>query len=262
MDMPLLLVVMTHALFSADAYLTECSATVTAIGPQGIELDRTVFYPMGGGQAGDAGVLVVTAGTDAGRTISIADTRKGKDAEGRSTNAICHLPQAAQQGDGDTVALAIGDTVLARIDWQRRHRLMRFHTTTHLLCHLVPQPVNGCSITPDHARLDFNMTDPLDKEWLSAGIAALVAAGHPVTMGAISDAELDANPTLVKSMSVHPPRGSGSVRTVRIGDTQAIDLQPCGGTHVANTSEIGAVIVTKIEKRSATTRRVVLGFAG
>lgn len=252
---------MTDALFRADAYLTECSASVVAIGPQGIVLDRTVFYPMGGGQAGDAGVLIVTGGTGAGRTIAIADTRKHKDAEGRQTDDICHLPEAQHDSDAGTVALAVGDTVTARVEWQRRHRLMRFHTTTHLLCHLVPQLVNGCSITPDHARLDFNMTDPLDKEMLTAGIATLVAAGHPVSIGSISDAELDANPALVKSMSVQPPRGSGSIRTVRIGATQSIDLQPCGGTHVANTSEIGAVVVTRIEKKSASTRRVVLGFA-
>ncbi len=255
---------MTHDLFRTDAYRTECPATVTAITAQGIVLDQTVFYPMGGGQAGDAGVLVLASG----REIAIADTRKGKDAEGRFTDEICHLPAS----DGPELlsiedfctqtGLAVGDTVTARIDWARRHRLMRFHTTTHLLCHLVPQLVNGCSITPDYARLDFNMTEPLDKEQLSAGIAALVAAAHPVTVGSISDAELDANPALVKSMSVQPPRGSGSVRTIRIGEADMIDFQPCGGTHVANTSEIGAVVVTKIEKKSATTRRVVLGFAG
>lgn len=252
---------MTQELFRADAYQTECSATVSAITAQGIVLDRTVFYPMGGGQAGDAGELAITAGAGKGREIAIADTRKGKDAEGRYTRDICHLPATPLDADG-TPPLAVGDTVMARIDWQRRHRLMRFHTTTHLLCHLVPQLVNGCSITPDYARLDFNMTDPLDKELLTAGIAALVAAGHRVTIGAISDAELDANPALVKSMSVQPPRGSGSIRTVRIGHAEQIDLQPCGGTHVANTAEIGAVVVTKIEKKSASTRRVVLGFCG
>jgi misacylated tRNA(Ala) deacylase len=139
---------------------------------------------------------------------------------------------------------------------------MRLHTTTHLLCHLVPELVNGCSITPEYARLDFHMTDPLDKDALTAGIARLVAAAHPLVVGAVSDAELDANPALVKSMSVQPPRGSGSVRTIRIGGTDPIDLQPCGGTHVANTAEIGAVVVTKIEKKSATTRRIVLGFSG
>jgi misacylated tRNA(Ala) deacylase len=139
---------------------------------------------------------------------------------------------------------------------------MRLHTTTHLLCHLVPELVNGCSITPEYARLDFHMTDPLDKDTLTAGIARLVAAAHPLVVGAVSDAELDANPALVKSMSVQPPRGSGSVRTIRIGGTDPIDLQPCGGTHVANPAEIGAIVVTKIEKKSATTRRIVLGFSG
>jgi misacylated tRNA(Ala) deacylase len=138
---------------------------------------------------------------------------------------------------------------------------MRFHTSTHLLCHLVPQLVNGCSITAEYARLDFNMTESLEKEALTEGIARLVAAAHAVAVGAITDEELDANPALVKSMSVQPPRGTGRIRTIRIGGEQLIDFQPCGGTHVANTAEIGGVIVTKIEKKSASTRRVVLGFA-
>jgi misacylated tRNA(Ala) deacylase len=194
-----------------------------------------------------------------GPTLAIADTRKGKDAEGKPTADIVHVPAPGQEALLAT--LAVGTAVTARVDWERRHRLMRFHTTTHLLCHLVPQLVNGCSITPDYARLDFNMTDALDKDALTTGIAALVAAAHPVTVGQITDAELDANPALVKSMSVSPPRGSGVIRTIRIGQTELIDLQPCGGTHVANTAEIGAVVVTKIEKKSATTRRVVLGFA-
>lgn len=256
---------MTQTLFRDDAYLAECSATVTAVTGQGLVLDRTVFYPLGGGQAGDTGVLVLADG----REIPIADTRKGKNAEGQFTEAICHLPAlpdpaASVEAHLSGLGVQVGDVVTARVDWARRHRLMRFHTTTHLLCHLVPQLVNGCSITPDYARLDFHMTDPLDKDVLSAGIARLVAAAHPVTVGSISDAELDANPALVKSMSVQPPRGSGQIRTIRIGGAGAdamIDFQPCGGTHVANTSEIGAVVVTKIEKKSATTRRIVLGFA-
>ena len=194
-----------------------------------------------------------------GGELLVADTRKGKDSEGRATLEICHLPAAGQ--DALLSRLKPGDSVTARVDWQRRHKLMRFHTTTHLLCKLVPQLVNGCSITPDYARLDFNMTDPLDKEALTHGIAQLVAAGHPVAVGSITDEELDANPALVKSMSVQPPRGTGRIRTIRIGADEQIDFQPCGGTHVANTAEIGAVVVTKIEKKSATTRRVVLGFA-
>ena len=254
---------MTQDLFRTDAYLTECSATVTAITSQGIALDRTVFYPLGGGQAADAGALVLANGAE----VAIVDTRKGKAEDGSFNADICHLPAPEllalllQSGQIAGVPLAVGDVVTARIDWQRRHRLMRFHTTTHLLCHLVPQLVNGCSITPDYARLDFNMTDALDKEALSAGIARLVAAAYPVAVGAITDEELDANPALVKSMSVQPPRGSGRIRTIRIGDRELIDFQPCGGTHVANTAEIGAVIVTKIEKKSASTRRVVLGFS-
>ena len=244
---------MTQDLFRQDAYLRDCRATVLAIGEPGIVLDRTVFYPLGGGQAGDSGWLQLPDGS----ALAIADTRKGKDADGQFTSAICHLP--APEAADALGRLKVGDTVTAKVDWERRHRLMRFHTTTHLLCHLVPQLVNGCSITPEYARLDFNMTDPLDKEALTEGIARLVAAGHAVEVGAISDAELDANPALVKSMSVQPPRGSGRIRTIRIGGQ--VDFQPCGGTHVANTGEIGAVVVTRIEKKSATTRRVVLGFA-
>jgi misacylated tRNA(Ala) deacylase len=244
---------MTQELFRQDAYQRDCAATVLAIGEQGIVLDRTVFYPLGGGQAGDSGKLLLADGTE----LAIADTRKGKNAEGRFTGDICHVPAAGSEAA--LAALKVGDRLTASVDWERRHRLMRFHTTTHLLCHLVPQLVNGCSITPDYARLDFNMTDPLDKDALTAGIARLVAQALPVQVDSISDEDLDANPALVKSMSVQPPRGTGRVRTIRVGEM--VDYQPCGGTHVANTSEIGAVVVTRIEKKSATTRRVVLGFA-
>jgi len=243
---------MTDEIFRSDSYIKECTATVLAVDGQGIVLNRTVFYPQGGGQAGDSGVLVLADGSE----VAIADTRKRKDEEGRPTHQICHVP-----ADGQQQASMTGDAVTARIAWERRHKLMRFHTATHLLCNLVPQLVNGCSITPDYARLDFNMTDPLDKEMLTQGIAALVAAEHPVVVGSISDEELDANPALVKSMSVQPPRGTGRIRTIRIGGEQAVDFQPCGGTHVANSAEIGKVVVTKLEKKSATTRRVVLGFA-
>jgi misacylated tRNA(Ala) deacylase len=235
----------TEELFREDARLTRCEARVTAVDEHGIRLDRTVFYPLGGGQAGDAGTLT----TAAGRVIAIADTRKGSE-----PGEIVHVPAP----DADLGGLAPGDVVTAEIDWARRHRHMRFHTATHLLCALVPHPVDGCSITADYARLDFHMTEPLDKEALTAGIARYVAAAHPVSHRWISEEELDANPGLVRSMSVQPPRGLGRVRVMAI---EGVDLQPCGGTHVANTSEIGAVVVTKIEKKSARTRRVVLGFA-
>lgn len=236
----------TEELFREDATLHECTARISAIDERGcIVLDRTVFYPLGGGQAGDAGVLVLADG----REIAIADTRKGAQ-----PGDIAHVPAVG----ADLTSIGVGDGVIARIDAQRRQRHMRFHSATHLLCALVPHPVDGCSITADYARLDFHMTEPLDKEALSAGIARLVAEAHPVRHRWISEAELDANPGLVRSMSVQPPRGLGRVRVLEI---EGVDLQPCGGTHVANTAEIGAVLVTKIEKKSAMTRRVVLGFA-
>ncbi|HET9205312.1 MAG TPA: alanyl-tRNA editing protein [Burkholderiaceae bacterium] len=235
---------MTEELFREDATLTQCDARVLAVDAAGIRLDRTVFYPQGGGQAGDAGVLRLADG----RELRIADTKKGATA-----GEIVHVPAA----DADAAALVPGTPVTAVIDWQRRHRHMRFHTATHLLCALIPHPVDGCSITADYARLDFHMTEPLDKEALNAGLARLVSEAHAVEHRWISEAELDANPQLVRSMSVQPPRGLG---TVRVMDIDGVDLQPCGGTHVANTAEIGHVVVTKIEKKSAKTRRVVLGF--
>jgi misacylated tRNA(Ala) deacylase len=234
-------------LFREDARLTESEARIVAIDERGVRLDRTVFYPQGGGQAGDAGELGCADGT----RIAIADTRKGE-----TPGEIVHVPAA---GQAEALAgLRPGDAVNARIDWERRHRHMRFHTATHLLCALVPHAVNGCSITAGYARLDFHMSEPLDKEALTAGIARFVAAARAVRHRWISEAELDADPTLVRSMSVRPPRGSGRVRVLEI---EGVDLQPCGGTHVANTAEVGDVVVTKIEKKSAMTRRVVLGFA-
>ncbi len=255
---------MTQELFREDAYLRECSATVLAVTEHGVILDRTVFYPLGGGQAGDAGWLVLPNG----RELMVSDTRKAKDTEGKSTQDIWHVLDDSPRYLLNSLLLnseqsGVPLQLTARVDWPRRHRLMRFHTSTHLLCHIVPQLVNGCSITPDYARLDFNMTEPLDKDELTKRIAQLVQAALPVTISSITDAELDANPSLVKSMSVSPPRlghgGSGVIRVIRIGDDNLIDLQPCGGTHVGNTAEIGVVVVTKIEKKSATTRRVVLG---
>ena len=168
---------MTDDLFRADAYLRSCDARIVRIDDTGIVLDRTVFYPLGGGQAGDSGVLAMAGG----REIVIADTRKAKDAEGKPTDEFIHVPAPGQ--DELLAALKPGDAVAARIDWERRHRLMRFHTASHLLCHLVPVPVNGCSITPDYARIDFHMTDPLDKDALTAGLARLVEAAHPLTVG-------------------------------------------------------------------------------
>jgi len=238
---------MTEELFREDAALEACDAVVTSRDERGIRLDRTVFYPQGGGQAGDRGELLL----DDGRAIAIVDTKKGAE-----PGEIVHVPAPDQEAL--LAELRPGARVRARIDVERRRRHMRFHTATHLLCALVPHPVDGCSITADYARLDFHMAEPLDKEQLTAGLARFVAGRHPVHQRWITEEELDANPQLVRSMSVQPPRGLGRVRVI---DVAGVDLQPCGGTHVSNTAEIGAVVVTKIEKKSAMTRRVVLGFA-
>ena len=240
---------MTEELFREDAALSLCDAQITAIDERGVQLDRTLFYPLGGGQAGDRGVLVLPDGAE----LRIADTRKGA-----LPGEIVHVPAPAQEAL--LARIAIGQPVQARIDMQRRQRHMRFHTATHLLCALIPHPVDGCSITADYARLDFHMTEPLDKEVLTAGLARLVAEAHPVSHRWISEAELDANPGLVRSMSVQPPRSADGLGRIRVLEIAGVDLQPCGGTHVGNTAEIGVVVVTKIEKKSAMTRRVVLGF--
>ena len=237
---------MTEELFREDATLAMCDASIIAIDEHGVQLDRTVFYPLGGGQAGDRGALRLADGTE----LRVADTRKGKEA-----GQIVHLPEPGQEAL--LSRLAVGAPVQACIDMPRRLGHMRFHTTTHLLCALIPHPVDGCSITADYARLDFHMNEPLDKEALNAGLVRLIGEAHAVRHRWISEAELDANPGLVRSMSVQPPRGQGRIRVLEI---EGVDLQPCGGTHVANTAEIGAVVITKIEKKSAMTRRVVLGF--
>jgi misacylated tRNA(Ala) deacylase len=239
---------MTRALFREDAYLRECRAVVTRVTDDGVELDQTVFYPLGGGQAGDRGFLQ----TDDGTRFEIVDARKAKREDATPDDTL-HLPDPAS----DWKRLAPGTPVTATIDWQRRYRHMRFHTATHLLCAIVRQLVDGCSITADYARLDFAMTDLLDKSEVQAGLERLIAEAHPVSSEWITDEEMLANPQLVKSMSVSPPIGFGRVRLLRVHD---VDLQPCGGTHVRNTSEIGDVRVAKIEKKSAKTRRVVLEF--
>lgn len=240
----------TEALFRQDAYLRTCEARITRIDDAGIMLDRTVFYPLGGGQAGDTGTLTLADGT----TLAIVDTRKSRH-EGATPDDAVHVP-----GEGQAERLAslnVGDAVRAEIDWDRRFRHMRFHTASHLMCAVLPHAVDGCSITPEYARLDFVTTDPITREAVEAGIARLVAAAKPVTIGSITDEEMAARPELVRTMSVKPPTGLGSVRLVRIED---IDLQPCGGTHVANTAEVGVIRVSKIEKKTSRTRRVVLAF--
>jgi misacylated tRNA(Ala) deacylase len=230
----------TEELFRDDASLLHCQATVLAHEEGGVILDRSVCYPLGGGQAGDTGTL--STGSTQWR---ISGTRKSKLHPG----GILHLIDGALP--------AIGSSVHVLVDAARRQAHRRFHTATHLLCALLPYPVDGCSITETTARLDFHTDEPFDKSAIEAGLARLVAAAHPVRHRWISEAELDANPQLVRSMSVQPPRGLGRIRVIEV---EGVDLQPCGGTHVDNTAEIGPLVVAKIEKKSAKTRRVVLQF--
>lgn len=233
---------MTEELFRNDSYLQECQATVTAADERGIQLDRTVFYPLGGGQPGDQGVLRL----DDGREIVIVDTRKG-EADGE----ILHLP-----AEGSALP-EVGATVTAVIDWDVRYPRMRMHTCMHLLSTVLPYPVTGGSVRNDSGRIDFDLPETPDKEHVTAELNRLIAEDHAISYRWISDAELDAQPELVKTLSVQPPRGQGRVRLVEIEGT---DLQPCGGTHVARTGEIGRVRVRKIEKKGRQNRRVNIEF--
>ena len=232
------------AIFRTDPYARSCAATVLRADETGIRLDRTVFYPMGGGQPGDQGVLRLPDGS----TVPIRDTVKGT-----GQDDILHLT-------GPGVPLpAPGTKVTADIDWERRHRLMRMHTCLHLLCAVVPGEVTGGQVGDGKGRLDFNLpAGGLDKEAIAAALNKLIAEDHAVREIWITDEELAAQPDLVRTMSVKPPTGAGRVRLLRIED---VDLQPCGGTHVQRTGEIGPVQVTKIESKGKQNRRINIAFA-
>jgi misacylated tRNA(Ala) deacylase len=240
---------MTEALFRTHPYDRSCQAVVKAVSPQGaIALDRTVFYASAGGQPGDVGEIAA----EGLPPVRIANTVWDAD---KAT--IWHLPAEPAP------ALAPGRAVSAVLDWETRHKHMRMHTALHLLCALVRFPVTGGQIGSAEGRLDFDISDAaaVDKDRLTADLMALVAADHPVTERWISDEELAANPGLVRTMSVKPPMGSGRVRLVLIGPGGEVDMQPCGGTHVARTAEIGAVAVTRIEKKGRLNRRIRIAFA-
>ncbi len=240
---------MTEQLYRTDAYMRDCMARVLTVNERGgVVLDRTVFYAAAGGQPGDKGVLELAGGATCPVATTVYDADK---------TTIVHVPAEGAQRPSP------GEPVRAVIDWGFRSPLMRMHTTLHLLCSLVKFPVTGGQVNPDDSRLDFDIDDPsaVDKERLTAELNALIAADHPVTERWITDAELEANPGLVRTMSVKPPMGTGRVRLVVIGEGGSVDMQPCGGTHVRRTGEIGPVVVTKIEKKGKLNRRIRVSFA-
>ncbi len=235
---------MTTLLFRDDAYLKSCDATVTAINDRGgIILDQTVFYPTGGGQPGDSGSLRLAGGNEI--TISTA-------VKGESPDEVVHVPAEGQ------ALPSVGDRVAATIEWDRRYKHMRMHTCLHLLSAVLTYPVTGGSVGAEKSRLDFDMDSAPDKEAVTESLNRLIDEDHFVSFDWITDAELAAQPDLVKTMSVKPPSGVGRVRLIRVEGT---DLQPCGGTHVKQTGEIGRVQVSKIEKKGRQNRRVAITFA-
>jgi misacylated tRNA(Ala) deacylase len=237
---------MTEKLFLDDPRLRTAPATVLASDPDGIVLDRTVFYARSGGQPGDVGVLR----WDGGET-PIVDTVKG-DGE-----TVLHVPAP------DASLPPTGAAVAGEIDWDRRHRLMRMHTAMHLLCSVIKgAAVTGGSVGADRSRLDFDLPSPPPKEDIEAGLNALIDADYPVRIEWVDEAVLDSNPDLVRTMSVTPPRGAGRLRLMRVGDDKTlVDLQPCGGTHVARTGEIGRISVVKIENKGKQNRRIIIAPA-
>jgi misacylated tRNA(Ala) deacylase len=233
----------TELLFRDDAYLREATATVTGIDERGVVLDRTIFYPQGGGQLGDTGILTRANGD----VVTVTDTRKGEAPDG-----VVHFVAPGSP-------LAVGDLVTLKIDWDRRYALMRLHTALHVMSCVVVAPVTGGNIAPEKARLDFDIDmSLLDAQKIEGGTNAIIARAIDTETVWITDEELDARPELVKTMSVQPPRGSGRVRLLRI---PGVDLQPCGGTHVRNIGEIGAIRVRKIKSEGKRNRRVEIALA-
>ncbi len=226
---------MTKQLFREDSYLKECTASVTSTTENLVRTDQTIFYPLGGGQPGDTGEM----SWDGGRA-SIVDTRY-------VDGDIAHVLEegAALPPSGSEIQL--------KLDWDRRYRHMRMHTAMHLLGSILHYGVTGGNISADKSRLDFDMEDTVDKDAVGAALAELVAANHPISCRWISEEELDANLELVRTMSVQPPRGKGAIRLLEI---ENVDLQPCGGTHLQSTAEVGAVRIGKVEKKGRQNRRV------
>jgi len=236
--------VATELLFRGDAYLRTAQARVTGLSERGIELDATIFYPLGGGQPGDTGALVRANG----ERIAIADTRKGE-----TMDSVLHVPAPSAPMP------QVGETVALEIDWDRRYALMRLHTALHVMSCVVVAPVTGGNIAPDKARLDFDIDmSLLNADKIERETNGLIARAVETETVWITDAELEAHPELVKTMSVQPPRGAGRVRLLRI---PGIDLQPCGGTHVRNIAEIGGIRVLRIRSEGRRNRRVEIALA-
>jgi len=234
---------MTEKVFYQDSYQKTLSSAVVEVVDQGLILAATIFYPLGGGQPGDSGRLTIN-----GREYRVIDTHYAADRH----NIIHYLE------DEDLSAIHAGDPVDMEIDWERRHRLMRMHTSMHLVCSLISAQATGGAVGETGSRLDFDLQgEVVDKEQLTADLNALVARAIPVSIGSINDTELDQNPELVRTMSVQPPRGHGNVRTISIENT---DYQPCGGTHVRNTAEIGELLVTSLKNKGKQNKRINLAL--
>ena len=239
---------MTEQLFRDDAYLRRCEARVLKAGPEGIELDATVFYPLGGGQPGDTGQIILLDGAgERGHGLDIVDTVHGDEGQ------ILHVTE------DDAPLPKRGAVVEAVLDWDRRYAHMRMHTCLHLLGAVLPYGVTGGNITATRSRLDFDMTDTVDKDATTRAVNELIEADRPVRSWWVDEAELDRRPELVRTLSVAPPRGAGPIRLLEI---PGVDLQPCGGTHVHHTGEIGPVRVSKVEKKGRRNRRVHVVFDG
>ena len=235
-----------EALYRDDFYLSTAEAVVTAIHEDGgIELDRTCFYASSGGQPGDTGFLERADGTK----IALGQTKHGA-----TKDIVIHVPL-----EGEPQPL-LGEKLVLHIDWPRRYKLMRMHTACHLLSVVCPYPITGAAVGEDESRVDFDMTETIDKEEVTAKLMELVAQNHPVYVQWITDEELAANPGIVKSKNVRPPMGMGRVSLVCIGENSSVDSQPCGGTHVSETQEVGAIHIAKIEKKGKENRRFRIRF--
>ncbi|AYD00843.1 alanyl-tRNA editing protein [Neorhizobium sp. NCHU2750] len=236
----------SELLYRDDFYLASTEAVVTALHEDGgVEFDRTCFYATSGGQPGDTGYVDRADGT----RIMLGQTRHGA-----TKDIVVHMPLEGQE------QLVVGEKVTLSIDWPRRFNLMRMHTACHLLSVVCPYPITGAAVGEEESRVDFDMTDTIDRQDVTGKLMALVEADHPITLQWITDEELAANPGIVKSKNVRPPVGLGRVSLVCIGENSSVDSQPCGGTHVARTSEVGAIHIAKIEKKGKENRRFRIRF--